>query len=156
MRDANNYYWLPPYSNYRVLVIAEPSQSSTVVSHNPGIPVVPLTSDNWSGYLAESNLDAPENYAVTDVKGQWRVPSIDPSASNSYSAVWVGTDGWGSVTRTTMEQIGTEEDYYKGSYHYQIKCRWYLVGVNRAGHWPPGNRVNSPPRTGSWRLVAFA
>jgi hypothetical protein len=68
------------------------------------------TSSNWSGYaVAGSN--------VTDVKGSWTVPSVDPkTCANGYSAAWVGIDGDNS---NTVEQCGTEQDS-SGQYY-----AWY-------------------------------
>ena len=40
--------------------------------------------------------------------GSWIVPVVVPSSNNSYSAFWVGIDGYSS---STVEQIGTAHDY---------------------------------------------
>lgn len=65
---------------------------------------------NWSGYAALTNLTKPKNFSVTDVQGQWRVPELSCSFGGwgSYSAIWVGMDGYISQT---VEQIGTEQDW---------------------------------------------
>jgi len=62
-----------------------------------------ITSSNWSGYAVATSAGA-----VTDVKGSWIEPSLhSPSAANTYSAFWVGIDGYNSGT---VEQIGTDLD----------------------------------------------
>lgn len=61
-------------------------------------------STNWSGYVAT----APRGQAFTSVVGAWQVPAVTaPSGINSsgtYSAFWVGLDGWKDPT---VEQLGT-------------------------------------------------
>jgi hypothetical protein len=49
------------------------------------------------------------------------VPSVSPSASNTYSSTWVGLDGDSSSSKT-VEQIGTEQDYINGKAVYYA---WY-------------------------------
>ena len=62
-----------------------------------------ITSSNWSGYAVSTGAGS-----VTDVKGSWIEPSLhSPSAANTYSAFWVGIDGYNS---STVEQIGTDLD----------------------------------------------
>ena len=62
-----------------------------------------ITSSNWSGYAVSTSAGA-----VTDVKGSWIEPALQsPSAANTYSAFWVGIDGYSSGT---VEQIGTDLD----------------------------------------------
>ena len=78
------------------------------------------TSVNWSGYAVETNLASPEEYAFTDVKGSWIVPSVSSDFKQSaYSAIWIGFDGYSSKT---VEQIGTEQDYIKG---VPVYYAWY-------------------------------
>ena len=46
---------------------------------------------------------------MTGVQGQWIVPTLTESSSaNTYSAIWVGIDGYSD---NTVEQIGTEQDW---------------------------------------------
>lgn len=74
------------------------------------------TSTNWSGYVAATNLNKPVKNTVTGVYGSWIVPDITPSTNNTYSAVWIGIDGYSSPT---VEQIGTGHDYVNGvKQHY--------------------------------------
>jgi hypothetical protein len=79
------------------------------------------TPTSWAGYVVETNLTTPQNGSVTDVKGDWVVPFVGQTAGNTYSAVWVGIDGYNPFPGT-VEQIGTEQDYYKGAANYYA---WY-------------------------------
>jgi hypothetical protein len=66
------------------------------------------TSSNWSGYAAETDLKQPNNNAVSNVSGQWIVPTVAcTSQTASYSSVWVGIDGYSD---NSVEQTGTEQD----------------------------------------------
>ncbi len=82
-------------------------------------------SDNWSGYLADVNSLRRQRGTVSDVKGQWVVPTVTCSsaarASDSYSAVWVGIDG---STDGTVEQVGTGQDCVKGQPTYYA---WFEI-----------------------------
>ena len=77
------------------------------------------TSLNWSGYAAATSLSHPQNNAVTAVSGSWTVPKLSHSTTNTYSAFWVGIDGYSSGT---VEQIGTEHDWLHGS---QSNYAWF-------------------------------
>ncbi|MCL4377114.1 MAG: G1 family endopeptidase [Actinobacteria bacterium] len=93
---------------------------SNFVSHAPRIKLKDGTSSNWAGYAVEINLTAPQNNAVSDVKGQWIVPTAVASSSpNAYSAIWVGIDGYSD---SSVEQIGTEQNYINGKPYYYA---WY-------------------------------
>lgn len=70
-----------------------------------------LTSLNWGGYAAVTNLNNPATNSVTAVTGSWIVPTLSSSSQTSYSATWVGIDGYSS---STVEQIGTEQDWING------------------------------------------
>ena len=91
--------------------------------HIPGPKIGPKepkkvnqTSTNWSGYVAASNINKPVKNTVTGVYGSWIVPNITASNNNTYSAIWVGIDGYNSPT---VEQIGTGHDYVNGvKQHY--------------------------------------
>src|SRR5262245_26061011 len=84
-------------------------------------PTANSTSVNWSGYAVETNLASPQAYAFTDVQATWVVPSVIPSASNTYSSTWIGLDG-DSKSSKTVEQIGIEQDYVNGKAVYYA---WY-------------------------------
>jgi len=70
------------------------------------------SSNNWSGYVAVSNVNDPACNTVSAVAGSWTVPTIIASSDNSYSAFWVGIDGF---TSPTVEQIGTAHDWNYGN-----------------------------------------
>ena len=74
------------------------------------------SSLNWSGYV----VSGPPG-SVSDAKGSWVVPSVvEPcSSTNTYSAFWVGIDGWNSPT---VEQTGTESSCINGKPNY---FAWY-------------------------------
>jgi Peptidase A4 family len=75
------------------------------------------TSSNWSGYVAETNLNDPQTDSVTAVSGSWVVPTVTGvSGTSSYSCAWVGIDGWTYPLETggTVEQIGTEQNFING------------------------------------------
>lgn len=77
------------------------------------------TSLNWAGYAVETNLSNPQNHAVSDVNGQWVVSAVTCSSANTYSATWVGIDGYAD---NTVEQTGTEQDCINGNPSYSA---WY-------------------------------
>ena len=68
---------------------------------------------NWAGYAAA----ASGGNAFTYISGGWTVPAITSGSSStgSYSSIWVGIDGFNNQT---LEQTGTEADYYNGRPHY--------------------------------------
>ncbi len=74
------------------------------------------TSTNWSGYVVTGSTGS-----VTDVKGSWKVPSIQGTCpkGNTYSLAWVGIDGF---TSSTVEQVGTASNCASGKPQYYA---WY-------------------------------
>ena len=81
------------------------------------------TSQNWSGYAAETSLSSPQDGAVTDVKGSWIVPAVTASSSSkTYSSAWLGIDGYSDGT---VEQIGTEQDWSNGQAVYYAWFEMY-------------------------------
>ena len=81
------------------------------------------TSNNWSGYVAATNLFQPQPNSVTEVSGSWIVPKVTPtgpSTGSTYSSVWVGIDGWNtkSISSPTVEQVGTSENVINGLPRY--------------------------------------
>lgn len=86
----------------------------------PRIHIKNSNSLNWAGYAIETSLTSPQSGAVTDVKGSWVVPAVSCSkAQSSWSAFWVGLDGYSS---STVEQIGTDSDCSSGTPKYYA---WY-------------------------------
>jgi hypothetical protein len=104
-----------------------PNVTSTAWTPNIGITVVPpplvTTSPNWSGYVAETNLTAPQANSVTFVSGSWIVPRVvGPTVGSARSSVWVGIDGYGG---STVEQIGTEQNMVNGRPTYSAWWEMY-------------------------------
>jgi len=96
------------------------SQSATT------FPNGPVTSSNWSGYVAETNFSQPQANSVTAVSGSWIVPKVTgPSTDSTYSSIWVGIDG---ISNSTVEQLGTEEDVVNGSPVYRAWWEMYSSG----------------------------
>jgi hypothetical protein len=86
----------------------------------PRIHLKEGTSLNWAGYAVQTNLQKPQNGAVSDVKGSWIVPAVDcKTTPNAYSSFWIGIDGYSS---NTVEQIGTDSDCSSGKAVYNA---WY-------------------------------
>lgn len=78
-----------------------------------------LPSDNWAGYIIATNIDQPQSNAVSDVRGQWIVPSATCTQKDTASSIWIGIDGG---TDKTVEQAGTEQDCTGGNPSY---FAWY-------------------------------
>lgn len=105
-----------------VLVLAFLSAAVSAFAAAPRISVKRGTSTNWSGYAAETNLTSPKPGSVTDVVGTWVVPATTSTSSNSYSSAWVGIDGYSS---NSVEQLGTEQDWYNGAPRYYAWWEMY-------------------------------
>jgi hypothetical protein len=82
--------------------------------------------------VAATSLTNPQADSVTAVSGSWVVPTVSASSSNrdtSYSAVWVGVDGYDD---STVEQIGTSQNVVNGSAVYQVWWEMYSTGKQQA------------------------
>lgn len=66
-------------------------------------------SSNWSGYAVTKG--AP----YTAVTGQWTVPMVTRTKSNTYSAAWIGIGGFNTAD---LIQTGTESDFVNGQPEY--------------------------------------
>jgi hypothetical protein len=77
-------------------------------------------SDNWAGYVVASSLQNPKP-VVTSVNASWVVPAVARSATNTYSAIWIGIGGEFS-NDSTLIQVGTEQDSTGGQLQYYV---WY-------------------------------
>ena len=83
------------------------------------------TSDNWCGYIAQTDLNKPAVNSVTKVFGSWIVPEIgvsDNTTEDNYSSIWVGIDGSGSPT---VEQLGTQHAIIKGKKEHSAWFEMY-------------------------------
>lgn len=76
------------------------------------------TSSNWSGYAVTGT-------SFQRVSAAWRVPAVDCSAGEGYSASWVGLGGY-STTSQALEQTGTEADCDAAG-HASYSAWWELV-----------------------------
>lgn len=74
-------------------------------------------SSNWSGYALASSQ--PGTY--TAITGSWVVPKVSPSKKPTYSAAWIGIDGFNN---SDLIQTGTEQDFVNGSAEYYA---WWEV-----------------------------
>ena len=60
----------------------------------------------------------------TSVGSTWTVPGVSATGSASYSAAWLGIDGFNNEA---LIQTGTEQDYYSRSAHYSA---WWTTSAN--------------------------
>lgn len=114
-----------------ILVPCIPVSASPRQSNAPFVRIKRSTSSNWSGY-AETTTAVTGGTppitgtvgSVTNASGQWTVPAITgPSGRGAYySSAWVGIDGYGD---TTVEQIGTEQDWSNGRPSYYAWFEMY-------------------------------
>ena len=112
-----------PAGNQYVLVPIPASAGHHAVQGRPRLRNANGTSQNWSGYAAETSLSSPQDGAVTDVKGSWIVPAVTASSSSkTYSSAWLGIDGYSDGT---VEQIGTEQDWSNGQAVYYAWFEMY-------------------------------
>jgi Peptidase A4 family len=95
-------------------------------------------SENWAGYIADSNVG---NGQFSAVSGSWVEPSVSSSASQGYSAFWVGLGGSSNQSQA-LEQVGTSADTVNGQAKYYA---WYELvpapetQLNLAVH--PGDHI---------------
>ncbi|HSX26216.1 MAG TPA: G1 family glutamic endopeptidase [Chlamydiales bacterium] len=82
-------------------------------------PANEAISSNWSGYVAAPSLQRSVVGSVSYVAGAWVVPTILPTPDTSYSAIWVGIDGYLSGS---VEQIGTSHNWVNGA---QQNYAWF-------------------------------
>lgn len=73
-----------------------------------------LTSTNWSGYVL------PTSTIVTDVSGEWTVPTLNcTDTPNGDSSTWVGTGG---TQGTSLLQTGVNDNCVNG---VQVDSGWW-------------------------------
>jgi len=102
-----------------ILLIGVPLSSVAAASASPIIRVGNgAQSSNWSGYAVTGATGS-----ITSVQGTWVVPAVTcGSGETSYSAFWVGIDGF---TSTTVEQTGTDSDCSHGVPTYYAWFEFY-------------------------------
>lgn len=72
------------------------------------------TSGNWSGYAITAG-------GYSQVSATWTVPTPAATASPTYSAFWIGIDGF---SNNSLIQVGTEHDYTSNGAQYYA---WWEV-----------------------------
>jgi hypothetical protein len=98
-------------------------------SPTPGPAPSAMSSPNWSGYVAASNLSNPQAGSVTAVSGTWNVPAVSgPSSGIFDSSTWIGIDGFNNGT---VEQLGTEQDLFNGLPVYRAWWEMYSSGARQ-------------------------
>jgi hypothetical protein len=113
------------------------AEVGTYVGPKPNV----ATSGNWSGYVAETNVSQPQPNSVTAVSGSWVVPKVTgPSTGAFDSSDWVGIDGY---SNSTVEQIGTGEDFINGKAFYN--AWWEMWSI--AGAYVKGQKYEAPINT---------
>ncbi len=115
-----------------------PAASLTQARRAPGLKE--SSALNWSGYAVETSLTSPQSNAVTDVKSTWSVPTVTGTSSAAYSSVWVGIDGYSD---STVEQIGTEQDWTGRSGSYYAWYEMYPTGMVSIGRVYPGDAISA-------------
>jgi hypothetical protein len=110
-----------------MVVVSEPGAEAVAAFHgapmqlNPhgpvALPANTVSSTNWSGYAATGST-------FTSVSSSWVQPSVTCTSKNSWSADWVGLDGY---TDATVEQTGTLAACKGGSPKYRA---WYETYPN--------------------------
>lgn len=139
------------------VLLASPVEARGVpaIQSHPRIPAAPVTSAgwtsaNWSGY-------ALTNGPYTAITGTWKVPSVSRKGSFTFSATWIGIDGF-KPGDDNLIQTGTESDYYNGSAHYDAwievlpaqTSEQMVMSVN------PGDTMTADIHqlsTGSWSMT---
>lgn len=92
----------------------------------PNIHIEQGCSNNWSGYVSMTDIHNPALGSVSFVSGTWIVPQLLPTPDTSYTAIWVGIDGYASPS---VEQLGTEHVWINGA---QQNIAWYEMYPNPA------------------------
>jgi hypothetical protein len=93
---------------FLILLTSAPLSSIATASAAPIIFVGNgANSTNWSGYAVTAAAGT-----ITIAQGSWVVPPVTcATGETSYSAFWVGIDGFSS---STVEQTGTDSDCHNG------------------------------------------
>jgi hypothetical protein len=83
-----------------------------------------------------TNLTSPQTNSVSAVSASWIVPTVTgPKSGTTYSAVWVGIDGYSD---STVEQVGTEQNVVNGTAEYGAWWEMYSSGKGQ-----PEQPINS-------------
>jgi hypothetical protein len=110
------------------LLTSVPLSTAVAASAAPIILVghSPTSSYNWSGYAITGAVGS-----ITTAQGSWVVPTVTCGAKEkSYSADWVGIDGFSS---STVEQTGTDSDCKAGVPNYYAWYEFYPAASKNIG-----------------------
>ncbi len=103
---------------------------ASVVTHRPLVGLSGGYSTNWSGYAASGST-------FSSASASWVQPAGTCTSTSTYSAFWVGLDGFKSKT---VEQTGSEVDCRSGSPVYYA---WYEMypgaAINYSNPVSPGD-----------------
>ena len=97
-----------PSAAIRALVVV------AALSAPAGAQAATGVSSNWAGYVVTPKQTGTR---FKTASGTWTVPRGDCSASNGYSATWVGIGGYRNSSRA-LEQTGIEFDCRNGAAKY--------------------------------------
>ena len=114
-----------------------PAAPATVAVHAPLIATTPgskTTSSNWSGYALSAG------HPFTSVSSSWVEPTAACTSATSYSAFWVGLDGY---TDTTVEQDGTAVDCSSGTPSYYAWYEMYPAAPVTVRDVEPGDVIDA-------------
>jgi hypothetical protein len=136
--------------NIELIAVKESADESNQHASHPHIPGPRSlrasnnfsTSTNWAGYAAATKLSSPKKNSVSAVSGTWIVPTIQSTPDDSFCAIWVGIDGYGSPT---VEQIGTEHDWSSGAQQDYAWFEMYPGGSYLINGFPlnPGDVISA-------------
>ena len=109
---SNSWLWTPPSKLY---------VGNTMFSANVAvIDVHQNTAANSMSFGYNSALIAsPTSTLANSIQGSWIIQTAAATASDNYSAQWIGIGGF---VDETLIQTGTESDYYEGGAYY---AAWY-------------------------------
>ncbi len=123
-------------------LVASPAATASTNNATAAVVRVPFrgisnsTSSNWSGYAAHGAADS-----FTSVSASWVQPVGKCTRKSTYSAFWVGLDGYSS---STVEQTGSEVDCTGGSPRYYAWFEMYPASsVNFTNTVSPGDHFTA-------------
>jgi hypothetical protein len=76
-----------------------------------------IVSVGWAGYIISDSFN--QQQPITYISASWTVPTVNVSAGNGYSSVWIGIGG---QLDKTLIQVGTEHNVINGEATYSA---WY-------------------------------
>jgi hypothetical protein len=117
-----------------LLVVPATAGAALAITHDPFVGIANGTSANWSGYAATGAT-------FNSVSASWVQPAGKCTSKTTYSAFWVGLDGYKS---STVEQTGSEVDCSGGSPVYYAWYEMYPANpVNFKNTVSPGDQFTA-------------